>query len=211
VRPSLPLPYELGANGRLNVQRTRFEIVLEAGNEAFGKAAAGAPFHVYTVGSFRGQANLRARAYAVSAGDRLGDSWELEAFDERTYRIRVCGPNGFLREFAGAAEDPELEIQCTYAKQDQALTGNVELEVTNRAGQAWTLQIKDHGYKTGDRILVAEPGRKHRLVLTLEQSHHWYDFSVTIAGVSPFLRRFAGRVETGKSGFSDPAMAEFVL
>jgi hypothetical protein len=36
--------------------------------------------------------------------------------------------------------------------------------------------------------------------------HRWYDFNVTIAGVDPFLRRLAGRVETGKSGFSDPVM-----
>jgi phospholipase C len=42
--------------------------------------------------------------------------------------------------------------------------------------------------------------------MALVKSHYWYDFSVTIAGADGFLRRFAGRVETGKSGFSDPLM-----
>jgi phospholipase C len=45
------------------------------------------------------------------------------------------------------------------------------------------------------------------LVLRLNRSHQWYDFSVTIAGVDRYLRPYAGRVETGKAGFSDPAMA----
>ena len=68
---------------------------------ALRKAAAGAPFHVYTPGKFREQVKLRTRAYAVAAGDRLTDSWELEGFEKRAYHLRVCGPNGFLREFAG--------------------------------------------------------------------------------------------------------------
>jgi phospholipase C len=42
--------------------------------------------------------------------------------------------------------------------------------------------------------------------MSLSRSHRWYDFSATITGIKPFLRRFAGRVETGKSGFSDPLM-----
>jgi len=50
-------------------------------------------------------------------------------------------------------------------------------------------------------------GSGNSLVLRLNRSHHWYDFSVTIGGVDRYLRRYAGRVETGKAGFSDPAMA----
>ncbi|RZL89201.1 MAG: DUF756 domain-containing protein, partial [Variovorax sp.] len=38
----------------------------------------------------------------------------------------------------------------------------------------------------------------------LKKSGDWYDFTVTSEN---FERRFAGRVETGKPGVSDPAMA----
>jgi len=69
-----------------------------------------------------------------------------------------------------------------------------------------TLEVKDHGYKNGDHTMVVEPGGERRLVMALAQSHHWYDFSLTIVGADRFLRRFAGRVETGESGFSDPVM-----
>lgn len=34
-------------------------------------------------------------------------------------------------------------------------------------------------------------------------SHHWYDFSVSD---EHFERRFAGRMENGRPGFSDPAI-----
>ncbi len=73
-----------------------------------------------------------------------------------------------------------------------------------RSLHALTLRVKDHGYKSGNHTIVIEPGGGRTLVMALGQSHHWYDFSVGIAGADRFLRRFAGRVETGKSGFSDP-------
>jgi phospholipase C len=44
------------------------------------------------------------------------------------------------------------------------------------------------------------------MALNLKRSLRWYDFSVTIAGADMFLRRYAGRVETGQAGFSDPGM-----
>jgi phospholipase C len=206
VRPSAALPYELAASGAVSADGRRFEIALEARNEIFGKAAAGAPFHVYTPGKFRDQVKLRTRAYAVAAGDRLTDSWELEGFENRAYHLRVCGPNGFLREFAGSAEDPRVEIQCEYARQNHAISGDVELRVASRADRVLTLQVKDHGYLSGEQTMVIEPGGSRALVMALGHSHRWYDFSVTVAGADRFLRRFAGRVETGESGFSDPAM-----
>ena len=77
--------------------------------------------------------------------------------------------------------------------------------------QALTLAVKDHGYRSGDHTLAVPPGGSRVLVLALGRSHHWYDFSVTIGGEERYLRRFAGRVETGQSGFSDPVMGRAVL
>jgi phospholipase C len=162
---------------------------------------------VYTPGKYREQEKLRTRAYAVAAGQRLTDWWELEGFEKGVYHLRVCGPNGFLREFAGSAGDPRVAIQCEYTGQTGALTGDVELIVASDADLTLTLQVTHHGYKSGDHTIVVEPRGNQFLVMTLGQSHQWYDFSVTIAGADQFLRRFAGRVETGKSGFSDPCLA----
>jgi phospholipase C len=205
VRASTALPYELAASGALSSDGEHFEIALEARNGMFGKAAAGAPFHVYTPGKFRNQLKLRTRAYAVAAGDRVTDSWEMAGFERGIYHLRICGPNGFLREFAGDGGDPRVEIECEY------VAGDVQLRIANRAGRALKFEIRDHGYKTGDHTMVVEPGGNQSLALALGTSHRWYDFSVTITGAARFLRRFAGRVETGESGFSDPVMGRAVL
>ena len=194
VRPSTALPYQLAATGALSADGKRFEIALASGS------SVGAPFHVYTPGKFRNEVKLRARAYAVAAGDRLTDAWDLEGFEKGKYHLRVCGPNGFLREFSGSAGDPAVQIQCDYR------SGDLELRIASRAQRAFTLAVQDHGYKSGDHSIVIEPGGSQSAALLLEQSHHWYDFSVTITGVDGFLRRFAGRVETGQAGFSDPVM-----
>ena len=98
---------------------------LEARNETFGEASAGAPFHVYTPGKFRGRIELRTRAYAVAAGQRLTDTWEIAGFEGGMYHLRVCGPNGFFREFAGSAR---TILRSTFDASIFA-TGDVELHI----------------------------------------------------------------------------------
>jgi len=36
----------------------------------------------------------------------------------------------------------------------------------------------------------------------------WYDFSVKVTGHPEYVRRFAGRVETGRHTVSDPALGQ---
>jgi phospholipase C len=198
VRPSTALPYELAATGAVSRDGKSFEISLESGH------AVGAPFHVYTPGTFRGDSILRTRAYAVSSGHRLTDAWDLAGFENGRYHLCVCGPNGFFREFAGNRNDPQVRLDCKYR------SGDLELHFASLARQDLTLEVKDHGYQSGDHSVVLQPDAGQTLLLPLAQSHHWYDFSVTIAGIHGFLRRFAGRVETGKPGFSDPVMGSAV-
>jgi phospholipase C len=99
-----------------------------------------------------------------------------------------------------------VDIECQYARRGNELTGDIEIHVASRLERALTLRIKDHGYGSGDRVIALAPRGRRALTLALARSHCWYDFSVTIAGAEQYLRRFAGRVETGKSGISDPAM-----
>jgi phospholipase C len=202
MRPSSALPYELYAEGAISADGKLFEIALEARNEAFGSASAGAPFHVYTPGKFRDKIELRTRAYAVATGHRVTDTWEIAGFEGGVYHLRVCGPNGFFREFAGTANDPPIDVRCQYLQ-----SGDVELHASSRLHTPLTLNIRDFSYKAPNRLMRLEGVASRSLVLRLGGSHQWYDFGVTVAGMGQYLRRFAGRVETGKSGFSDPAMS----
>jgi len=189
TRPSLALPYELYGHAKLSADGKQLEVVLES-------RKAGCPFHAYTPGTYKQQTELRTRAYAVAAGERLQDSWSLDGFEDGRYHVRVCGPNGFLREFQGGANDPKVDVRCEYAG------GDVEVRI--ESAQAATFRITDHSYKSGARTVSLAAGERKSVVMSLKKSGNWYDFSLASGDYS---RRFAGRVETGSVGISDPAMA----
>ena len=195
VRPSCALPYQLYAEGAMSADGSRLELALEA-------RSAGAPFHVYTKGLYRKQARLRTRAYTVAAGDRLTDFWAMDGFENGAYDLHICGPNGFHRGLSGAATDPKLELRCEYVLP----AGDVELRAVSR-DRAYALTIADNAYGSDHRTLLVPAGGKASVVLNLSHNHRWYDFSVTASGAPGFLRTFAGRVENGEPGLSDPAMA----
>jgi hypothetical protein len=67
------------------------------------------------------------------------------------------------------------------------------------------VSVKSNAYRAdGPWSLDVAAGATGTLHWNLEDSGHWYDF--TVSGDN-FERRFSGRVETGKPGVSDPAMA----
>ena len=59
---------------------------------------------------------------------------------------------------------------------------------------------------TEPRRVTVGPQGEAVLNWPLKDSHGWYDVSVSAPVFPGFSRRFAGRVETGRDGFSDPAM-----
>ncbi|WP_306452321.1 phosphocholine-specific phospholipase C [Foetidibacter luteolus] len=211
TRSSCALPYELYVDGRLNAGGKMFEIDFAAGKELFGDASAGAPYIVYAPGIYRDEA-LRCWNYAVTAGDKLTDNWAIENFEGSAYHLQVYGPNGFFREFKGTANAPLVETSLQYerVKGNSRATGNLLIKLTNKGKTAYTVQVKDEAYKTGIRSKTIAPGATATLLFNLVQSHNWYDFSVTIKGHSSFTKRYAGKVETGKEGITDPLMGGVV-
>ncbi|PSL47787.1 phospholipase C [Chitinophaga niastensis] len=214
VRVSNALPYELYAGGKLSADKKSFGISFTAANNVFGKKAMGAPFNVYAPGKYLQEATqtmepLRAWSYAVKAGDELRDSWPLQAFENDHYHLRVYGPNGFYREFAGDVNDPQVEIKCAY-QGGKKLTGHVQLELVNHSGQSKDFVITDMGYKKGEMKKTVGANASAIVIIDLSKSHGWYDFSVKVAGSRSFEQRYAGRVETGKESVSDPVMGRAV-
>ncbi|HEY4063936.1 MAG TPA: phospholipase C, phosphocholine-specific [Puia sp.] len=215
TRPSCALPYQLEVDGRLSKDRMGFEIVLHNNNEFFGDKTAGAPFNVYAPGKYahRDQPGffetLRTWSYGVKPGDTLTDTWPLKEFGDQHYHLRVYGPNGFFREFNGNATDPAVDIRPVYQRSSTGshpLTGNIELHLTNNAKQPFAVTIRDLSYQTNNRSHSLPAGGSSIVVLPLEKSHSWYDFLVEIDGHPAFKKRYAGRVETGRPGISDPHM-----
>jgi len=69
--------------------------------------------------------------------------------------------------------------------------------------------VKDNSYKTGSQSKMVAAAHESSITLPLEKSHGWYDFTVQAEGSSAEAR-FAGRVEAGRSSFTDPLMGGLV-
>ena len=222
VRPSCALPYQMEVDGRLNKDRTAFGIDFTNNKELFGDKTAGAPFNVYAPGKYahRDQPGafdtLRTWAYGVKPGDTLTDTWPLNEFEDRRYFLRVYGPNGFFREFNGDANDPPIDIRVDCERSSanpRHLTGNIALHLSNQGNQPYTVIIHDAAYKVNNHrytIPATPAGDTSLLILPLDSSQGWYDFIVQADGHAGFRKRYAGRVETGRPGISDPYMGRAV-
>lgn len=214
TRPSRAIPYELHAEGGLNRATGVFEITLEAANQGFGDKAAGAPFQVYAPGGYRPDdaasytdaefTHERARrwSYAVKPGDRVSYSWPIDAFENSIYHLRTYGPNGFFREYRGGATDPQVEVACAYGSHSGS---HLVFTLTNRdTSKPATLVLTDTAYGTEPLTRTLAPGETAQVPVDLSSSTRWYELELTVDGAPDYIRRYAGRVETGEDGQSDP-------
>lgn len=214
TRPACPLPYELYADGKLNTAKNAFEVELKTGNGIFGKQSAGAPFIAYAYGN-KAEA-VKVRNYALKAGDKLADSWDLNDFEDKSYHLVFYGPNGFMREYKGNDESPEINFSIDYQlDKNKKPTGNILLKVLNfDKNKKTSIKITDNAYKSGTqtKMLHAASSKATELtvVLNLEKNFNWYDFSVSVQGFENSLIRYAGHVETGKESQSDPYMGQII-
>jgi len=223
VRPSCALPYQLYADGILNAERSHFVFILEARNEIFGADASGSPFNLFIPRKQAVQTEAAAtavfkslgyRSYAVKAGDSLEEALPLTSFEDGIYHCCLHGPNGFYREHKGNREDPALLVKCEYDRSAESPGQlNGKLHLTLRPLQADVkidLVIKDHAYGKADLHESLADSREAVMILDQADSHGWYDFSVCVVDNKLYHRRFAGRIETGEAGFTDPAMGRMV-
>jgi phospholipase C len=221
IKPSNGIYYQLYADGELNRAGNSFDIHFESSDRIFKEKALGSPFNVYAPGRYlqnkKGSPvfeELRTWAIAVKSADRLMVSWPLHEFENDIYHLRVYGPNGFFREFKGSKDDPAIHIACEYqTAANQKLTGNVDLMLTNQSNVPLEVEVMDNAYKNPPVKKRLDPGDhtgKTVVSLVLSKQFGWYDFTVKIAGSELFVKRYAGRVETGESGWSDPFMGRVI-
>jgi len=211
TRTSLPLPYDLHADGQLSKDGTTFTIVFRAGAES-----AGAPFHAHAPGNFlssgktagpapEGEAlayeAARRWSFAVAAGTEVRYSWPVASFENGLYHLRVLGPNGFHREFRGSAHDPAVLVAVDAVRQGPG----IRLAIANlQTGGDLSCTVEDVSYGRAAVTRTIPAGADATLPLDVADSSGWYDFTLRIAGAEHFSRRHAGRVETGKTGTTDP-------
>ena len=203
VRPSRALPYAINAIDQVDANGIRLSFVNE------GKAAV--VIHVYD----RLHLDRAPRRYTIEAGKSLSDTWAGESYD-----LWLLGPNGFHRHYAGRANDPRLSatFHAPPGKDAAAIVFNASGEP-----QRVSFTRNPYGGAAAPRVAIVKPspsltastpgagGDKtmsggHAETIDIKASHGWYDVTVRRTEGGAWMRRFAGRAETGADSITDPAI-----
>jgi phospholipase C len=190
TRPSRALPYVLDVQAQVETGG-----VLRLTFRNLGKA--GAVFHVYD----RHNLDRAPRRYTLEAGKSLGGAWET-AGQGGAYDLWVLGPNGFHRHVMGDARTPEPQVSVTWDRARSVLT----VSLRDTAGGPILVTPNAYGAVHQPWRAELQPGDAASRAWPLKATGGWYDLSVTRPGAPAYLRRLAGRLETGADSISDPAM-----
>ena len=217
VRPARALPYTLYTHSRVDTKERR--LFIDFKNE--GKT--GAAFYARN----NRLPQLPPRRYSVSAAQSLTDFWLISDTDsdlrpketrhDPDYDISIHGPNGFHSHFRGVAvfppstdsednigvkQQPGPEVVIAYDDH----SGDVHLRLINTGTAACTVKVANSYVPSkGSHSYELQPGSSAEDHWPSSPTHNWFDLSVTTDESPTFLRRFAGHVETGRPGTSDPA------
>lgn len=193
VRYSRALPYELHVESRRDGLGGMELLFSNTGS-------AGAVFHVYD----RNALDDVPHRYAVEPGRQLRHVWQPGLTG--MHDLWVLGPNGFHRHFTedvALPSGPAPEVRVCY----DIANGDVYLKLRNDGAAPCSFQVSANAYRgEGPWTFTVEPGQEVEQGWSLADSGAWYDLSVTVDEAAGFLRRVAGRVETGRHSVSDPAM-----
>jgi len=190
ARRSRALPYRLEVNADVADHRVRLVF------ENAGRAAA--VFHVHD----RLHRDRIPRRYTVGPGERLAGDWAGRENDP--YDLWIIGPNGFHRHVAGVLTKAAPRISLSADPGGQSIV----LTIANPGKTARRIETgpKAYGHAFGARSFTLAPGQSTTARWSVSVTHGWYDIAVRAPADGRYLRRFAGRLETGRDSISDPAM-----
>ncbi|MGC5749335.1 phospholipase C, phosphocholine-specific [Gluconobacter sp. NFX36] len=200
-RPACALPYEPYCDGGLDREGETITLNLHAGTGLYGSSAVGLPFNVYCHG-IDTKSGMQSATYAVAAGDTLNTGLDISMFRESVYDVSVHAPNGFYRRYKGQSKGLRIHAACEYLRGTKK---DLVLRLTNR-GDATVHIVSMITGQSGERFMKIAAGQNVEIVFDLTQHAMWYDVVLTSSDDDSFLWHFAGRVETGHPGQTDPAI-----
>ncbi|MDE8651012.1 phosphocholine-specific phospholipase C [Novosphingobium album (ex Liu et al. 2023)] len=191
-RAHRPLPYRIAADSHRDADG---RLVLAMANQG----ATGAVLTVHDNRDF-----MEPRHYTIGAGGRIDDIWEAEG---DSFDLTLHGPNGFWRRFAGSlAKEPHHRVSLV----DRPELDAAELRLENRGAAPLTFHIAlGDAYPAPagrNREVIVAPGETVADLWRLAKSDNWYDLSVTPGSDEGALWHYAGKVENGRPGRTDPAI-----
>ncbi|MDX3241902.1 phosphocholine-specific phospholipase C [Streptomyces sp. ME18-1-4] len=186
-RPTRPLKYSPAVDASVDPTAGKLTLTFASG------AKAGTAFLVTS-----GNRTDGPWSYTTGAGTTVSDTWN-SAYSGGSHDLTVHGPNGFLRVVKQAGKAAGTEVVARH------LSDGIELTFTHGGYGTVELKLAD-GYGGRTTTVKLRPGAVVRRTVDLRASRRWYDLTVTSTADRAFLRRFAGHVENGRPGVSDPAI-----
>lgn len=200
-RPHRPLPYRFDAVAQVTaVGRLRLEMV--------NPGKAGVVLSVYD--NHDRQAPWH---FTIGAGDRLtSEAWH-DAGPLDAYDLTLRGPNGYWRRYAGALGKAALSGEAMLVALPRSGAVEVMLRNSGTRAMAFNLAMDPRYPLAGERVrtITVAAGQAHVERIDLTASDHWYDITVSAEGDAAWLRRFAGKVDTGRPGRTDPGIGAMQL
>lgn len=193
TRLSRALPYRFSVQEREGVGLT-----LMFDNRS---GRTGVVLHVY---DFLAPSSLPQR-FTIGPHSSINGAWPSGAYD-----LAVFGPNGFYRRYAGSAMDQRImtDVRFTPGEAEMALDlvwmwdGLTHNPIANDLIDIMSAYA---AFSPAQWLLPARPEPKEMpKVWDLNATQGWYDFTLRSTRDPKWIRRLAGRHETGAHGVSDP-------
>ena len=186
ARRTRALPYAPSVDGAAS--GSKYQLTFASGNKA------GAQFLITSANRTDGP-----WTYTTEAGKTIADAWNT-VYSNGVTDLTVHGPNGFLRGFKSK---PDTGLEVTARHNDS--TGDLDFTLTNSSAKDVAFSLTN-SYDGRPKRIKVRKGTSAQYKLNVHHSKQWYDVSVLADTDTAFLRRFAGKVETGEDGVSDPAI-----
>ncbi|MBN8887096.1 MAG: phospholipase C, phosphocholine-specific [Rudaea sp.] len=188
VRLTRALPYAFEVDAKLDGKTFTFDFV--------NTGAAGVFFQVRD-----GAGSAGPWGYTVEAGKSLSDTLPIAAANGQ-YDFSVYGPNGFMRRYKGNAGGANVDVTLHHP----GTSSHLKLDLRNDGSADVHLSVLD-GYLGMRHSVTLKAGQHKPFYLDARLSLRWYDLIVSDGTDGGFRREFAGYIENGRDGISDPAIA----
>ena len=207
IQPPAVQTMPVQESGVRHLRPAPYELLVEAVQDPSGvtlsfinRGRAAVVFHTYAAIE-----PTSLKTYTVNVGTQLSDTWAPGTVTGggATYDLTVTAPNGFLRRFAGSGTGVSQEVTAGYESE----LGDIYLTFVNSGRTPATFTVTDNSYGRPAQKVEVPAGATVRREVSLQASHSWYDLTVSSSADAAFVRRFAGHVETGRAGVTDPVLS----
>lgn len=188
-RPARALPYRLQAEASADKAGLRVRL-RNTGNGA-------AVVHVMDLRRL----HELPRRFTLGPAGELQDTWSADA--EQGLALWLWGPNGWHRRLSGRIDATLPQVRLL----ERPTRSDLELRISNLGpgSRSFSLLARRYGLPAPATFSLAAGGHR-RLRLPTGPDHRWYDWSLRMLDGPPFEWRWAGHLENGRPGLSDPAM-----